>query len=1221
MQARSSFSCFLIGNDSLLMECGDLLLARSQELRGVVTHAPRVRAWAKRRGLEVIATQDAERSWSSDRPPFDWLISIANLDSIPSRALAAPTCGAVHFHDGPLPEYAGPNGPVRAIAQGEAEYGICWQLLTGGDEANSIVLRKDFQIAAAETAISLNARCFEAGLVSFGELIDRLATGQVQREAPTSASPSQNAAHPELEADGLLDWRKSAAELERLVRALDHGPYPNPLTTAKICHDKCVLIATRAELADGEGAPGRVLAADHGGVTIACGKGALRVTAVRDLCGVPLTPIGAFELLGARVGEILRGPDQVERARLRALFERTVPHEAHWAERLHKLQWPSRSWHENGRSTSPGAPDHSVTLPPELMALTPERRVAAVLGVHGVALARLCNQTSMSFWFGSDDLDRALGEQPHLHSPRSLLTLPAAAGADFAGVCAGARSELDLAREEVSWASDLLARQPGIRRSANLIDAGEFAPAVELRDDLSHVVAGDRHTLTLAIAADGSAARLVHDRTVISDEAAARVRGALETLLKKMLEQPEVAVGNLDSKDESELGKTESAGARGLNAAASTVGTEAMEFGLFVWGSDDAPGAGKYELLMEAARFGDAHGFSSISMPERHFHAFGGPYPNPAVTGAAVAAVTKRIGIRSGSSVSPLHHPLRLAEEWAVLDNLSDGRVGLGIASGWWPEDFVLRPESFADKKDRMQRDLEVVRRLWRGESVEFPGPDGVPIARQSLPRPVQSELPVWITSAGNPETFVIAGHMNAHVLTHLLGQSVEEVADKILLYRRARAEVGLDPAAGIVTLMLHTCIGDDVEAVREAVRGPLKGYLASATMLVKKAAWNFPAFRRPDAPDAGLDDIDIDALTGDEVNAVLEHAFERYFSASGLFGTPESVQPMIERLKTIGVNEIGCLIDFGLPTGFVIEHLTQLDHARRLANPALQPAELAGAVAPAPGSDAAKIAILDPHGHVQPIGVAGEVFATDQASGGRMHATGRRARLRSDGILENLGRTDRQIDLRGQVVNPSKVAAALAALPEVHDAVVVVDVDPNGMRQLIAYYTANGTPSDSKSLAASMRAHVTEGEVPAHFIRIDEIPLTPSGEADLRTLPAPESMFAAEHAEEEVVPSGELQMRIAKSWRRVLGRERVGARDNFFDIGGHSLLMLRLQLLLREELGRPVALTDLYRFPTVQGLADWLESDGSDDGALAGSAERAQQRRESLQRRRPRGV
>src|SRR5205823_10603273 len=145
---------------------------------------------------------------------------------------------------------------------------------------------------------------------------------------------------------------------------------------------------------------------------------------------------------------------------------------------------------------------------------------------------------------------------------------------------------------------------------------------------------------------------------------------------------------------------------------------------------------------------------------ERHFHAFGGPYPNPSVTGATLASVTDRIGIRAGSCVSPLHHPIRVAEEWAVVDNLSNGRVALAFASGWQPNDFVLRPENHANNKRVMLEHIDQIKRLWRGEKVSFRNPVGQGVAIATLPPPVQAELPFWGAAAGDTGPYRPAGEL-----------------------------------------------------------------------------------------------------------------------------------------------------------------------------------------------------------------------------------------------------------------------------------------------------------------------------------------------------------------------------------------------------------------------------------------------------------------------------
>jgi natural product biosynthesis luciferase-like monooxygenase protein len=364
-----------------------------------------------------------------------------------------------------------------------------------------------------------------------------------------------------------------------------------------------------------------------------------------------------------------------------------------------------------------------------------------------------------------------------------------------------------------------------------------------------------------------------------------------------------------------------------------------MGFGLFYWGNDDGPGPRKYELLLEGAKFADAHGFTAVWTPERHFHAFGGPYPNPSVTGAAVAAVTRNVAVRAGSCVAPLHHPLRIAEEWAVIDNLTNGRAGLGIASGWHPVDFVLRPDNAPpNNKAAMFDTIDKLRRLWRGEAVEFDR-GGRMEAVQSLPRPVSKELPLWLTIAGNPDTWREAGEIGANVLTHLLGQSIEEVGQKIAIYHEALRKSGRDPRDHTITLMLHTFIARDREVARQVARGPMKSYLASAAALVQQYAWAFPAFKRPQGVAKPVD-LDLRTLSPEETDAILDFAFERYFEESGLFGTVEDALARVEQVRALGVTEIACLIDYGIPTAQVLEGLWPLAEVVRRANAGTEPAE-----------------------------------------------------------------------------------------------------------------------------------------------------------------------------------------------------------------------------------------------------------------------------------------
>lgn len=356
-----------------------------------------------------------------------------------------------------------------------------------------------------------------------------------------------------------------------------------------------------------------------------------------------------------------------------------------------------------------------------------------------------------------------------------------------------------------------------------------------------------------------------------------------------------------------------------------------IDLGLFYFSSDVGSGNASYELLLEGARFADENGFSSVWTPERHFHAFGGLFPNSAVTLSALSQITKRVRLCAGSLVSPLHHPARIAEDFALVDNLSNGRVGVSFAAGWQPNDFIFAPNAFANRKDVMLDQLDQVRRLWRGESVEFTDGLGKAHPVKTLPRPVQKPIPVWLTAAANPDTFRAAAERGCHVLTHLLGQTFEEVQEKVALYRRVWKESG-HPGQGYVTLMLHTFIGDDPERVKETVREPMKRYLGSAMDLVQKAAWTFPTFKQMTTSDGGK--FSITHLSDKDKDAILEFSFERYYETSGLFGTPERALAILDRVKGIDVDEVACLVDFGVDNKTVLQSLPLLAEVRREAQP-----------------------------------------------------------------------------------------------------------------------------------------------------------------------------------------------------------------------------------------------------------------------------------------------
>ncbi len=1557
MEERNHFGCYVIGGDTLLIECVDLLIQAGHTVHGVITGTRRIAEMAETRAISVI---DIASDYISnlEENQFDFLLSITHLDLIPAEVLALPRQMAVNFHDGPLPAYAGLNTPAWALMDNEEQYGITWHVITPGIDEGDILLQSHFDVAADETSLSLNTKCFAAALDTFPKLIDSLASGNVDRTPQDLVQRSYFSKYQRPESAGTVDWSNSAVDIEALVRALEFGDYPNPIGSAKLVGEKESYIIKSAVAQDSEGAdvvPGGIISIKEGELSVGTGAGTLTITELNSITGNTVLICDAVNRLDLETGKSLTIPTEDFKKKLTALNEKLCRSEEFWTKRLARLETPEIPYAAISKNDDSGSDYQSIEITIES---NDDHTQEHFVSIFALLLARLSNKDSFDISFSDTALRQEIKGFETVVSSASVLRTDIEAqfsGQQFLNSIA---EELKQVSDRKTWLKDLIARQPELHGKPEL-HRDAFSPiGVATENESNPFVPLDGALLTLVIAEDNPNLRFVYDANRLSKDSIERICRQYQTVFATLIDRPDTPVSDIKllSAEEAQrisvdwnqtnveypkdscihqlfeqqvtrkpdsvalafenneltyreldqqanrlaleliskgVGPDVLVGVyveRSLDLMVSTLGVlkaggayvpldpafpadrikymiedaqmpvivtqqklasqlpdnnaelvvvdepeylvqpcpeaapatnvtssnlayviytsgstgqpkgvmvehrnvvnfftgmdaqiphdppgtwlavtslsfdisvlelfwtlargfkvviyldrdretssgtpipnaiqrRPMAFGLFMWGNDDAPGRAKYKLMLEGAKYFDENGFDSVWTPERHFHAFGGPYPNPAVTGAALAAITNNLSIRAGSCVSPLHHPIRIAEDWAVIDNLSNGRVGLSFASGWQPNDFVIKPENHKNNKAIMLEQIETVRKLWRGEKVAFENPMGNMVETSTLPRPVQKELPVWVTTAGNPETYKQAGAQGANVLTHLLGQNLDELAGKIKLYREARKQAGFDPDAGQVTLMLHTFVGNDNDSVRELVREPMKDYLRSAMKLVLDFAWAFPAFKRPGGADAKVEDVDIKSLSEEESETILDFAFERYFENSGLFGTPETCIAMVNRCKQVDIDEIACLLDFGVATDDVMGSLSFLKQVRDATNETMTDAgefsfpsqaakhevthlqctpsmarmlslntesretlsqinhlmiggealpvslaneltalnkstltnmygptettiwsttqSLSGDMESVPiGRPIAntKIYILDKYRQPSPPGVPGELFIGgegvvrgylnrpeltaerfianpfDPANDERIYWTGDLACYRDDGVIDFLGRIDHQVKIRGYRIELGEIENALDQNENIRESVVILREDTPGDQRLVAYYVVDDETPASNALRELLGESLPDYMVPSDFVVLEQLPLTPNGKVDRNALPDPKALTKTVVREYEA-PKDDLEEKIAGLWRTTLNIDQVSANDNFFDLGGHSLLVVRLHSQMRDTLDQPISLTDLYRFPTIRSLTEHLNSDG-ENVSLQKSSDRAQRRREMVQRRRRR--
>jgi len=272
---------------------------------------------------------------------------------------------------------------------------------------------------------------------------------------------------------------------------------------------------------------------------------------------------------------------------------------------------------------------------------------------------------------------------------------------------------------------------------------------------------------------------------------------------------------------------------------------------------------------------------------------------------------------------------------------------------------------------------------------------------------------------------------------------------------------------------------------------------------------------------------------------------------------------------------------------------------------------------------DNTRMYILNSDGQPVPAGVVGELYIGgngvaraywrrpeltetrflpdpfDPGPGRRMYRTGDLAKYRRDGQIQLIGRADQQMKLRGYRIEPGEIEALIESHPDVRRAVVALHGEGAG-RQLVAYLKPSQSETGIADLRPWLRERLPEYMVPSEFVSLTEIPLTPNGKVDRKRLMRP-TTAARKSSPSLVEPHNSVEERLTRIWSEVLGRDRISVRDNFFDLGGHSLLLIRIHAKVRQELDANVAVVDLFRYPTIESLASWIDRRRSELAVTAG--------------------
>lgn len=315
---------------------------------------------------------------------------------------------------------------------------------------------------------------------------------------------------------------------------------------------------------------------------------------------------------------------------------------------------------------------------------------------------------------------------------------------------------------------------------------------------------------------------------------------------------------------------------------------------------------GYYEEIVESVRLADRLGWARAVVTEHHFHHYGGAVPNPAQMMTAWARETARIRLGAAVSLMQLRHPLTVAEDYALLDQLSGGRCDMGVGRGFVPHEFETFGVDPGETAERIAEGLEICIRFWKGAPFAHQGRHFSFDRLEPWPATVNGALPIWNAASRSPESFVGAAERGFHLMMNQYPMSFAELADRFGLYRDAWERSGRGPRRAMVALM--ACLADTEERAIELARDALREHVGTFQNLLEGRRWD---------RGRGGDVLRDMCETGD---------WRDVFRRRTLICTPEQAAGRIARYLELGFTEISLVARFG-----GIPHERSLETVRRM--------------------------------------------------------------------------------------------------------------------------------------------------------------------------------------------------------------------------------------------------------------------------------------------------
>lgn len=1163
--SRKNFTCYLIGDDHLLIQCAETLIQNEHSILGIISPLEAAKNFALPHHIPYFhSLKDALTSLTTTE--FDYLFSIINSTILPTELLHRPRQLSINFHNAPLPLYAGVHPLSWAILNNESTYGVTWHVMTEVIDGGAILKQARFPIDSQETALSLSLKCYAQALTLFDELIKDLSN---QSLVPISQDTSKRSYYnfkQKPEGNGWINWTDSAETIERSVRAFDLGhSHHNRLACAKIRLDTSIYLVKRLHRLTSRSPmkAGTVVCLLPNVWHISTTTSLISVEELISVNGNTCSLSELAEIHQLQVGSIISSPTSKQLTHYHNLSEQYSPSELFWVNRLQDFkpallpfQPPIPHQDFKGELTKLACnrfSDNQITqwkpyLPPECN--FHDILISALL----IYLYRLNPSEESGIWLYSAEQN----ESPEVASFFSQLlpfSLPTNKKESFYTAIEQIHKAWQLFQTKGTFQKDILYRYPELNHLEHLdyslalfIGTEEQCIRLQNKTNVSVLItlSSDTHevswwiqqqltqTPNLTAMIKNSAKHLYH----LLNSLPLSLQHPLTQLPITPVEEYQLLMTKWQT-NSTAYPKQKTISQLFEIQSRLTPDTLAVTYG--------AKSLTYCELNQKSNQL--AHYLQKKGLRPNTFAAICSSQELHLIIG--ILAILK-----TGAAYIPIDGSYPKKHIHYVL---SDSNPTLLLASPHLGEQV---------KDDCNELNIPIIFFDDVMKNIEQEPIDSL----KNIPITSENLAYVMYTSGttGKPKGVMIPHRgisrlvKNTNYISVTAQDRIAQAAS--ISFDAATFEIWGALLNGATLIAVpHATLLDPSKFALFLEKKEISILWLTSALFNQYAAHNPAIFRHLTYLLVGGE-----VLNKERIMSVLECAqgAPKYLingygpTENTTFTTTYLISAEDKKLETIPI---------GKPIANTLIYV--LDEL-------LQPTPIGAIGELYAGGDGLALGYLN-RPDLNTIKFIKNPFSDNDNC--QLYKTGDMVRWMPDGSLEYLGRQDNQIKIRGFRVELEAIQTQLLHHPEVSQCCVRAEESPALMKVLVAYIVCNHGVSD-KELQDFLTHQLPAYMIPSFFIRLEKMPLTTNGKINYKKLPKPNFDQSLSKAE-QIAPSTSIQKSLGILWCQLLGCNRISIKDNFFDLGGHSLLITQLILEIKNNYHCDLPLPVFLENPTIYHL------------------------------------